>query len=214
MSIKKKVIEINIEKVNTALDNYFTSVDTAKKAQLSVQETVQAFSKAVGFNWWEFGLKTLSEKHPQIANVFKENVLNRYLNDNVGIDSVKMGDIEYNFSTENILYDKAKDLKEKFPNAELYAYLNDNKTGLRRKVAKFTNHAYNELKELAEPKKDTNKDKEDKEEKTRNQLTAEVIDKEIAKYRNACTGKNPTMSSQECNVKISVLEDCKRKILA
>jgi len=214
MSTKKKVIDIDINKVNTALDNYFSSVDTAKKAQLSVQETVQAFSKAVGFDWWKFGLKTLSEKHPQIANVFKENVLSRYLNDNAGIDSVKMGDIEYNFSTENILYDKAKDLKVKFPNAELYAYLNDNKTGLRRKVSSFTNHAYNDLKELAEPKKDTKKDKEDKEEKTRNQLTAEVIDKEIAKYRNACTGKNPTMSTQECNVKISVLEDCKRKILA
>jgi len=214
MSTKKKVIEVNVEKVNTALDNYFSSVDTAKKAQLSVQDTVQAFSKAVGFAWWKFGLKALSEKHPEIAEVFKENVLSRYLNDNAGIDSVKMGDIEYHFSAENILYDKAKKLKEDFPNSELYAYLNDNKTGLRRKVSSFTNHAYNDLKELAEPKEDTKKDKKDKEEKSRNQLTAEVIDKEIAKYRNACTGKNPTMSSQECSVKISVLEDCKRKILA
>ena len=153
MSTKKKVIEVNVEQVNTALDNYFSSVDTAKKAQLSVQETVQAFSKAVGFDWWKFGLKALSEKHPEIANVFKENVLSRYLNDNVGIDSVKMGDIEYHFSAENILYDKAKKLKEDFPNSELYAYLNDNKTGLRRKVSSFTNHAYNDLKELSKSQK-------------------------------------------------------------
>ena len=206
MSNNKKVIAVNVKKVTTALDKYFDAVDAENKAVDIKAETVQAFTSAVGFDWYNGSLATLKPVSPSLYKAFRENVLARYLTANVGIDSVKMGDIEYNFTVEDILEKDAKQLKEIYPNAELYAYLNDNKTGLRRRATKFINHAFNDLKELAKP--DTDKEeKEDKEDKTRNELTIEVLNKEIGKYRNACTGSNPTMSENDSMVAISSLEN-------
>tara|TARA_R100001377_G_scaffold69432_1_gene44771 strand:- start:263 stop:910 length:648 start_codon:yes stop_codon:yes gene_type:complete len=205
MSNTKKVIAVNVEKVTTALDKYFGAVDAENKAVDIKAETVQAFNKAVGFDWFNATLSALKPVSPNLYKAFRENVLARYLNTNVGIDSVKMGKIEYNFTVEDILEKDAKELKELYPNAELYAYLNDNKTGLRRRANKFINHAFTDLAKLAKP--DTEKEeKEDKEDKTRNELTIEVLNKEIGKYRNACTGSNPTMSENDAMVAISSLE--------
>tara|TARA_R100001230_G_C5671395_1_gene176330 strand:- start:57 stop:710 length:654 start_codon:yes stop_codon:yes gene_type:complete len=204
MSTKKvKQVAIDIAKMSKALDNYFGAVDKENKAHMTTKEMANMITKIANFEWFNHSLDKLKGVCPEMVQLFSEKVFNIYSDMHPEILHFNIngaqGDIDYHFVAEDYITLKAQALKEKYPNAEGYAYLNDAKTGTKRQFKKFEVHQFNALKELAQPEQD--KEKVEKVSRDRDTLTIEALYREIGKYNNT-----KDMSQSDAKVRISAIE--------
>ncbi len=211
MSKKVKQVAIDIAKMSKAFDNYFNAVDKESKAKMTTKEMANMITEIANFEWFNHSLDKLKGVCPEMVQLFSEKVFSIYSEKHPEILYFNINganaDIEYYFVAEDYINLDAKALKEKYPNAEGYAYLNDKKTGTKRKFKKFEVHQFNALKELAQPEKE--KDDSPKVSRDRDTLTIEALYREIGKYNNT-----KEMSQNNAKIRISAIEKCISSIQA